>query len=293
MSELTLAFLGDCVGSPGRVAVAAAARSLRVPAKPVLIIANAENSRNGSGISPDNYRELRRAGALPPGPPQTRGGVDAVTLGDHCYKDRAIVPFLNDPHEPIARPANLAAAAPGKRIIRLENPATDDSGAVPVYVLTVLGRVFMPIPADSPFDAVDRELAAIPEPDAIVLVEIHAETTSEKQAMAWHCVERWSSPARARVVAVVGTHTHVATSDARILEHAVAAITDAGMCGPHRSVIGRDARATLEAMTVQSPTPLEVADGDNRAKGVCIRIDLGSRSPTAIEQIDLEVRSPD
>lgn len=287
MSELTIAFLGDCVGSLGRTAVAAAVRELRSSGRPCLIIANGENSRNGSGISPDNYRELRRAGGPPPGPPHACA-VDAITLGDHCFKDRAIVPFLNDPDEPIARPANLSARAPGKRVIRLKNPATGGTSS-PVYVVTVLGRIFMPMPADSPFDAVDRELAAIPEPDAMVLVEVHAETTSEKQAMAWHCVERWSSPARARVVAVVGTHTHVRTADARILEHAVAAITDAGMCGPHNGVIGRDARATLEAMTTQSPTALEVACGDARAQGVRIRIDSAMRSPLSIDPIDLAV----
>lgn len=288
MSELSLVFLGDCVGSPGRHAVAVAVKQLRLGPKATLIVVNGENSRNGSGISPDNYREIRRAGAVPPGPPRTAGGVDAVTLGDHCYKDRAIVPLLNDPEEPIARPANLSLGAPGKRVIRLANPATEGR-SVPVYVVTVLGRIFMPIAADSPFDAVDRELAAIPERDAIVLVEMHAETTSEKQAMAWHCLERWSSPSRARVVAVVGTHTHVQTADARIMEHAIAAITDVGMCGPHRGVIGRDARATLEAMTVQSPTPLDVAGEDVRACGVRVRIDTSTRSPASIEALNIPV----
>ncbi|MBX3385493.1 MAG: YmdB family metallophosphoesterase [Phycisphaeraceae bacterium] len=292
MNELILAFLGDCVGSPGRAAVGGAVRQLRSSITPTIIVVNGENSRNGSGISPDNYRELRRTGAPPPGPPM-RMGADAITLGDHCYKDRAIVPFLHDPEEPIARPANLSLSAPGKRLIRLNNPSPAvTAGCVPIYVVTVLGRIFMPMAADSPFDAVDRELSAIQEPDAIVLVEIHAEATSEKQAMAWHCLERWSAPTRARVVAVVGTHTHVQTADARILEHSLATITDAGMCGPHNGVIGRDARATVEAMTVQSPTPLDVAAGDVRARGVRIRIDTDTRSPLSIETLNVPVESP-
>lgn len=289
MSDLTMAFLGDCVGGAGRRAVAKAVHSLRAPGKPVVIIANGENSRNGSGISPDNFRELRRGG----GSGRADGGVDAVTLGDHCYKDRAIVPLLDHPSEPIARPANLSAHAPGKRIIRIANPLSSSPDAAPIYVLTVLGRLFMPIMADSPFDAVDRELAAITERDAIVLVEVHSEASSEKQAMAWHCLEKWSSPSKARVVAVVGTHTHVQTNDARILDHALAACTDVGMCGPHRGVIGRDIHATLESMTRQTPTPLDVASDDLRARGVLVRIDTASRSPKSIELLDLPCSSRD
>ena len=287
MSELVIAFLGDCVGGAGRRAIAKAVHMLRASGKPTVIIANGENSRNGSGISPDNYREIRRGG----GSGRADGGVDAVTLGDHCYKDRAIVAMLEHPSEPIARPANLSSKAPGKTLSRIANPAT--SGSTPIYVVTVLGRVFMPIMSDSPFDAVDREVGAIPEHDAIVIVEVHSEASSEKQAMAWHCLEKWSSPSRARVVAVVGTHTHVQTNDARLLDHAIAACTDVGMCGPHRSVIGRDIHATLDAMTRQMPTPLDVAHDDLRARGVLIRIDLETRSPISIELLDLPCTARD
>lgn len=287
MSELQIAFLGDCVGSAGRRAIAKAVHTLRASGKPIVIIANGENSRNGSGISPDNYREIRRGG----GSGRADGGIDAVTLGDHCYKDRGIIAMLEHPSEPIARPANLSSKAPGKVITRVTNPATPD--AAPIYVLTVLGRVFMPIMSDSPFDAVDRELAAIPERDAIVVVEVHSEASSEKQAMAWHCLDKWSSPSRARVIAVVGTHTHVQTNDARLLDHALAACTDIGMCGPHRSVIGRDIHATLDAMTKQMPTPLDVATDDLRARGVLIRVDLATRSPKSIELLDMPCTSRD
>lgn len=287
MSHLALVFLGDCVGGAGRRAVAKAVHHFRNQPEPVVLIANGENSRNGSGLSPDNYRELRRAG----GPGRPGGALDAVTLGDHCFRDRTITPLLDDPSEPLCRPANLSPHAPGKRRVRIDNPATP--GLAPVYVLTVLGRLFMPVPADSPFDAVDRELDSIPERDAIVIVEVHAEASSEKQAMAWHCLEKWSSPSRARVVAVLGTHTHVQTNDARILDLALACCTDVGMCGPHRSVIGRDIHATLEAMARQTPTPLDVASDDLRARGVLVRVDLASRSPASIELLDLPCSARD
>ncbi len=282
MPELVVAFLGDIVGSVGRRAVAQAVPVLRDQHGVSLVIANGENSRQGSGITPEHVRELKAA------------GVHAVTLGDHCYKDRAIIPVLEDRTTPICRPANLSANAPGKRIIRLETAA-----GVPLYVMTVLGRLFMPMPSDSPFDAVDREIGAIPEPSALVLVEIHAEATSEKQAMAWHCLGRWGGGGAAaagggggspRVVGVMGTHTHVQTADARIVDHQLAAMTDVGMCGPHRGVIGRTVEATLRAMVMQMPAPLDVASEDPRVCGAVLRIDPTARRAVGIEAINIGVR---
>lgn len=278
MSDLRIAFFGDVVGGLGRRAVAAGIPRLRADRSVRLFIANGENSRNGSGLSMDNHRELLRS------------GVHAVTLGDHCYKDRAIVPALEDPHEPIARPANLAPDAPGKRFTIIREP-----GLPPIAIVTVLGRIFMPLPSDNPFAAVDREIAAIASDsggggnarDALVIVEVHAEATSEKQAMAYHCLERHVSTGGPRVVAVVGTHTHVQTADARIIDHTLAAITDLGMCGPHRSVIGRDVRATLTAMVRQAPAPLDVASDDNQARGAVITIDAEGRRASAIEPFAL------
>jgi metallophosphoesterase (TIGR00282 family) len=276
MPELRIAFLGDVVGAVGRRAVAHSWPKLRDLHGVHALIVNGENSRNGSGCSPDNFRELRRSGA------------DAVTLGDHVYKDRAILETLEDPLQPIARPANLAAAAPGKRMILLELPEKAPKSP-PIFVLTVLGRLFMPLMANSPFECIDRELAALPERSALVIVEIHAEATSEKQAVAWHCLNNWTKDGAPKVVAVVGTHTHVQTSDARLLEHSLATITDLGMCGPHRSVIGRDVRATLSAMVQQSPAALDVADGDNRACGVIIRIDTDHRRACGVEAVNISV----
>ncbi len=254
---------------------------LRERHKAALVIANAENAKHGSGLSPDNYRELRRA------------GIDAMTLGDHWFRDRAIGPVLEDAGEPIARPANLSARAPGKRTVRLTLP-----GGEPVYLVTVLGRIFMPIPADSPFDAVEREIAAISEPGAMVIVEVHAEATSEKAALTWHCAWRHSGatrpgetapppPTSPRVVAVVGSHTHVQTADARIVERQLAAITDLGMTGPHRSVIGRSIEATLEAMVNQTAAALDVASDDARAQGVVVTLDTVHRRAVSVTAFDL------
>lgn len=276
MADLVLAMFGDVVGSPGRRAVHHAIPILRAEHRAGIIVANGENSRHGSGISPDNYRDLRR------GPTPSARGVDAVTLGDHCFREKQIIPILNDPAEPISRPANLGARTPGKRLIRVALPDSP-----PLYIITLMGRLFMSVPADNPFDCLDRELAAIPEPDAMVLVEMHAEATSEKSAMAWYALNRWTSPGRPAVVAVVGTHTHVQTADARLLEHRLAAMTDLGMSGPHRSVIGRSVPAVLEAMSTQAPIPLDVATDDPRAQGCIITIDTAARRAAAIRPFDI------
>jgi hypothetical protein len=275
MAEVAFAFLGDIVAATGRRAASHAARILREQRRVAYVIANGENARQGSGISPDNAREL------------WRGGISAITLGDHCYKDRAIIPLIEGADDPILRPANLAPRAPGKRVIRL---AGSGETGPPVYVLTLLGRLFMPHPSDNPFEALDRELNTIPDLAAAVVVEVHAEATSEKQAIAWYCLERWSRPdpsTRPRVVAVLGTHTHVQTADARLLDHSLAAMTDLGMCGPHRGVIGRSASAVIQAMAAQSPTPLEVATEDIRACGALVRFDADTRRAIAIEPIDI------
>lgn len=282
MADLVLAMFGDVVGSPGRRAVQHAIPILRGEHRAAVIIANGENSRHGSGISPDNYRDLRR------GPTPSARGVDAVTLGDHCFREKQIIPILNDPSEPISRPANLGARTPGKRLIRLAPAAAaGGEGGPPLYIITLMGRLFMSVPADNPFDCLDRELAAIPEPDAMVLVEMHAEATSEKSAMAWYALNRWTSPGRPAVIAVVGTHTHVQTADARLIEHRLAAMTDLGMSGPHRSVIGRSVPAVLEAMSTQAPIPLDVATDDPRAQGCIITVDTAARRATAIRPFDI------
>jgi len=259
--------LGDVVGQPGVRALMQQLPRLREIHRPDLVIANAENAANGSGLTPTLYERLCGA------------GVDAMTLGDHVYRKRQIVGTLQRETN-IIRPANLPAAAEGRAWMRLHASVGDDRRTgPPLYVFTVLGRLFMnQLPSDEPFAAVDRVLNELPEKTPLVIVEIHAEATSEKQALAYHL--------DGRACAVVGTHTHVPTADAKILPHGAAYVTDLGMTGPHASVLGRRIDRVVSQMSTAMPTPFDVAEGDPRVNGVLIEIDPASRRATSIERID-------
>lgn len=263
MGIVTIAFLGDIFAAPGRRVVEQQLPSLRADHEPDLVIANAENSARGLGLSPDLYRKLRGL------------GIDAVTLGDHVFREAKIASVLQDPDEPIARPANLASAAVGRQLTRLR-PA--ESRTKSVFVITVLGRVFLTLPADDPFAAVDRLLADLPEPDPIVIVEAHMEATSEKAALAHHL--------DGRVAAVLGTHTHVPTADARVLPGGTAFITDVGMCGPYNSVIGREKRSVVRHMTTGMYAPFGIGDGDEAMCGAVIRVEESTARAVSIERIE-------
>jgi hypothetical protein len=239
---------------------------LRARFDPDLVIANAENASNGTGLTPKLYERLCET------------GVAGITLGDHVYKKNQIQKTL-ERADNIVRPANLAAAAVGKRWMRVQAPGRSD--VPPLYVFTVLGRIFMTtMQADDPFAAAAAVLAELPEKDPLVLVEVHAEATSEKKAMGYYL--------DGRVAAVVGTHTHVATADAAILPNGTGYITDVGMCGPHHSVLGREVAPVLKHMTTGMPAPYDVASGDPRVSGVCLEIDPVRRRTTAIERFDLK-----
>ncbi len=260
---MSIAFFGDCVGAAGRRALQEGIKHARASRQLGAIVVNGENVKNGSGITPELYRALRALGA------------DAVTLGDHAFRDNKISEVLSDPAEPILRPANLSAKAPGKRILRI---AASKERPRDIYVLTVLGRIFMSLPADDPFACVDGLLAAIPESKPIVIVEAHMEATSEKAALAHHL--------DGRVTAVIGTHTHVATADARVLAGGTAFITDVGMCGPHGSIIGRGVKGVLRAMTTGVHTAFDMGEGDDRANGCFVTIDASTGRATLIERFE-------
>ncbi len=261
--------LGDIVGAPGRQAVGQLMPEIRSRWAPDLVLANAENAANGTGLTPDLYRKL------------CHSGIEAMTLGDHVYKKVQITRTL-ETEANIIRPANLPAGAVGRRWMRLPprdaQPAGGYSGP-PLYVVTVLGRIFTSLPCDDPFATIEQVLGELPEPQPLVLVEIHAEATSEKIAMGWYL--------DGRVAAVVGSHTHVATADARILPRGTAYITDMGMCGPHESVLGRRVDRVLRHMTTAMPAPFDVAEGDPRVNGIFIEIDTRARRAVAIERIEL------
>lgn len=266
MALLKVAFLGDIVGTPGRRVFARAVQDLRDIHGVHLVIVNAENSKNGSGLTVDQYHELREAGA------------DAMTLGDHWAKESKIFQMLNNPAEPICRPANLSRRAAGKRTARVTRPGVDSP---PLFVLTVLGRLYnITMPSNDPFESIDSEVGAIAaaHPDAMVIVEVHAEATSEKIAAAWHCLKTWPN----RVVAVVGSHTHVQTADARILDNKLAAMTDLGMCGSRRSVLGRDVDKVLQVMVQQRPIAMDVCDAEPGATGCVMALETVERRAISI-----------
>jgi len=260
-----VAFLGDIFGSPGRRVIQQQLPELRAAHAPDVVIANAENLRSGSGLNPHLYHKIRSC------------GIDAVTLGDHAFRDRSVIELLQSPNEPISRPANLAAKAPGRGIIRL---APTGQRTRDLFVITVLGRIFMNLPADDPFATIDRMLSEIPEQRPLVIVEAHMEATSEKAALAKYL--------DGRVSLVVGTHTHVPTADARILPGGTGFITDVGMCGPHHSIIGRDGDAVLRHMTTGVHTPYEVGHGGEALCGVVVRIDEASARCTGIQRVQHE-----
>ncbi len=275
---MRIAILGDIVGTPGRQAVTQLIPTLRERWSPDLILANVENAANGSGLTPDLYKKLSAA------------GVDGMTLGDHAFKKQQIAGTL-EREANLIRPANLAAGAAGRGTMRL----TTRTG-VEVYVVTVLGRLFMSMPADDPFARVERFLADLP-PRAVVLVEIHAEATSEKVAMGWRF--------NGRVACVFGTHTHVQTADARVLPApgsaedlpaatpasvtgGTAYITDLGMCGPMDSVLGRRVDRVVKHMTTAMPAPFDVATGRPAVHGVVVDIDESTGRARGIETIALD-----
>jgi hypothetical protein len=265
MAVVTVAFLGDIFGSPGRQVIQQQLPNLRAEHAPDAVIANAENARSGSGLTPELYRKIRAA------------GIDAVTLGDHVFRDRSIAEVLQLADEPIARPANLSAKAPGRGVIRIP-PAGRRTREL--YVITVLGRIFMSLPADDPFSTVDGVLAQLPEASPLVIVEAHMEATSEKAALARHL--------DGRVALVVGTHTHVPTADARILPAGTGFITDVGMCGPYDSIIGRAPEQVLRHMTTGMHVPYEVGSGGEAMCGVVARIDESSGHALQVTRVQYD-----
>jgi hypothetical protein len=262
---MRVVMLGDVVGEPGMRAVEQLLPQIRQRWKPDLVLANGENAADGSGLTATLYQRLRRM------------GVDGVTLGDHVYRRMQIARTLESESN-IVRPANLPRAATGRTWMKLL--AAGDQDRPPLYVTTVLGRIFPSVPADNPFETVDSVLGQLPDLNPLVIVEAHAEATSEKRALGYYL--------DGRVAAVLGTHTHVATADAQILPHGTAYITDLGMCGPHDSIIGRRIDRVLKTMTTAMPSPFDVASGDPRVCGVFLEIDTDRRVTTDIERIEMK-----
>lgn len=255
---MRILFLGDIVGKPGRLICTQAIRGLRAEENLDLVVANAENIAGGSGLTPEIYHELIAA------------GIDGITMGDHVYRRREIFSILQSERR-IVRPANYPTSAPGKDVAILRTRQQ-----VGVAIIALQGRVFMP-PVDCPFAAVDRVLAGLPPDVRVILVDFHAEATSDKQLMGRHL--------DGRVSAVLGTHTHVPTADERILPGGTAFQCDVGMTGPHESILGRRIDRVMETTRTFRPTHYDVATGDVRMNGAIVDIDPDTGRATAIRRI--------
>ena len=254
---MRILFLGDIVGAPGVAAAKKMLPGIRTAERLDLVVANAENATNGSGLSPKDYRHLRAA------------GVDAITLGDHIYKKQEIAEVMANPREPICKPANFPPEAPGR-----DHVALTVNGAS-VIVISLMGRTFMR-PVDCPFAAVDRVLKSLPEGPRVVLVDIHAEATADKYLMAHHL--------KGRVSAVLGTHTHVPTADEQILD-GTAFQCDVGMCGPYDSILGRRIDRVLSTAISFVPSSFDVATGDVRLSGTIVEVDDSTGLATGIRRM--------
>lgn len=250
-------FLGDVVGKPGYTAVLQNARSLREELKLDSLIVNAENASDGSGLMPRQFRRLRDA------------GVDCMTMGDHIYRRKEIAEVLES-SDRIVKPANYPGIAAGRTFV------THSTDAGTLAVVSLLGRVYMR-PVDCPFAAIDRVLQELDGAANHVVVDVHAEATSDKQALARHL--------DGRVTAVLGTHTHVPTADASILPGGTAFQCDVGMCGPYESIIGRDIKRVLETTITFRPTHFHVATRDVRLCGAIVESDPSGRA-TSIERFE-------
>jgi len=252
--------IGDIVGKPGRQIVVHALKGLIVREALDFVVANAENAAAGSGITPANYDELIAA------------GVDCITLGDHIYRRKEIGRTLQSKPN-IVKPANYPAHALGKDLALLRTGRN-----APVAVLSLMGRVFMR-PVDCPFDAADRILARIPADTNVILVDFHAEATSDKQLMGRFLDGRVSS--------VLGTHTHVTTADEQILPGGTAFQCDIGMTGPFQSILGRRIDRVMETTRTFNPTDFEVATGDVRLSSTIVDIDETTGRATAIRRLSV------
>jgi 2',3'-cyclic-nucleotide 2'-phosphodiesterase len=255
---MKLLFLGDIIGKPGREIIRKGLTAVIEHHEVDFVIANAENAANGFGVTRDIGATL------------LEWGVQVMTSGNHIWAKKEVIEYIAA--EPrLLRPANYPAGAPGKGAYVGQ---TGDGRAV--GVINVMGRVFMQ-PLDDPFAIVLKEIEAMRGRTRIIVVDFHAEATSEKVAMGWHL--------DGKATLVVGTHTHVQTADERILPSGTAVITDVGMCGPHDSIIGMEREPSLARFTGGMPTRYEPATGNPKMNGVVVEADDKTGRALAITRI--------
>jgi metallophosphoesterase (TIGR00282 family) len=262
--KLNILCIGDIVGRPGRRIIADKLKQLVKDLEIDCVIANAENAAGGSGLTPQIYDKLLRY------------GINLITLGDHTYRKRDIISIL-ETTDNIVRPANMSERSAGKGY------AFYKTGKGPtIAVVALIGRLFMK-PSDCPYNTADRILPQIQQKADIIIVEFHAEATSEKIAMGYHLDGRASL--------CFGTHTHVVTADEKILRNGTAYITDIGMTGPHDSILGRGVENVLKSFRTQMPFPYEIASGNVQLNGILVTVDSNTKKAENIQRIRIDSES--
>ncbi|MBC8469464.1 MAG: TIGR00282 family metallophosphoesterase [Planctomycetes bacterium] len=262
--KVNILCIGDIVGRPGRRIIADRLKALVRERDVDCVIANAENAAGGSGLTPQIYNKLLKY------------GVNLITLGDHTYRKREIIKTL-ETEDNIVRPANLSQHAAGKGVALYKT-----AKGPTVAVVALIGRLYMK-GADCPYNAIDRILPQVEQQADIIVVDFHAEATSEKIAMGYHLDGRASL--------CFGTHTHVVTADEKILSKGTAYITDIGMTGAHDSVLGRSVENVLKSFRTQMPFPFEIATGDVKMSAILATIDSNTKRAEHIERIRIDAEA--
>ena len=260
---MQILFIGDIVGRPGRRAVRELLPGLVKDHGVDLVVANAENAAAGFGVTRDTVDEL------------TECGIHLLTTGNHVWDKREVLGFI-DEYSNLLRPANYAEGCPG-----IGHAVVKTAASIPVAVVNLAGRVFMH-PADCPFRAAKGLLGGLRQQTPVIIVDMHAEATSEKQAMGWFL--------DGEVSAVLGTHTHVQTADETILPRGTAYITDVGMTGPLNSVIGIEKEMIIDRFLTGMPCRFEVARGDVRLQGAVVDVDPQTGRARSIQRVNVKLK---
>lgn len=266
-AEIRILAVGDVVGRPGRRAVSAHLPRLKESGAVDFAVVNAENVAGGAGLTPETANELLASGA------------DVLTSGDHVFKLAAVMPLFEEEALPVLRPANWSSHAPGRGWGVFPVSGPPGAGEVRVGVLNLIGRTFMRVSPDNPFDCAEEVLSRLSAETPIIVVDLHAEATSEKIAFGRYL--------DGRVSLLFGTHTHVQTADERILPGGTAYITDIGMTGPEDSILGRRADRVIQRLKSGVPAKFNVPGGRAVLCGVLVRIDTESGKAKSISRVVL------
>ena len=258
--SINILCLGDIIGRPGRQVIMELLPDFIKSRNVDLVVANAENSAGGSGLTPSIFDKLLAA------------GVNVCTMGDHTYRRREVIKLLETSNQ-LIRPGNFPRESIGKGWTLAKT-----AGGASVAILQVMGRVYMD-PIDSPYPVIDRMLDEVPRDVLVRVVDFHAEASSEKVGMGWYL--------DGRVSICFGTHTHTPTADARVLPGGTAFISDVGMTGPYASVLGRRTERVLKFFTTGMPQMFDVATGDPRMSGILATIDEKTGKALSIQRVEV------